>query len=83
MIRSNPTGIPLRATDVKLLQAEIDKRKAEREAATAEQAGTGGGVSDRTQQTAKAGGAGRPGPDGVTEERRDKQGRSVADRIGL
>lgn len=27
MIRSNPTAIPLRASDVKLLQAELEKRK--------------------------------------------------------
>ncbi|WVQ77504.1 hypothetical protein IAR50_007190 [Cryptococcus sp. DSM 104548] len=32
MIRSNPTAIPLRASDLKILQVEIDKRKAEREA---------------------------------------------------
>ncbi|KIR36577.1 hypothetical protein I352_01533 [Cryptococcus deuterogattii MMRL2647] len=31
MIRSNPTAIPLRASDLKHLQAEIDKRKMERE----------------------------------------------------
>ncbi|ODO11369.1 hypothetical protein I350_00148 [Cryptococcus amylolentus CBS 6273] len=31
MIRSNPTAIPLRASDLKILQVEIDKRKAERE----------------------------------------------------
>jgi len=32
MIRSNPTLIPLRATDVKILQAQIEARRADREA---------------------------------------------------
>nr|ODN80092.1 hypothetical protein L203_05899 [Cryptococcus depauperatus CBS 7841] len=31
MIRSNPTAIPLRASDLSSLQAEIDRRKTERQ----------------------------------------------------
>ncbi|OCF34231.1 hypothetical protein I317_02441 [Kwoniella heveanensis CBS 569] len=84
MIRSNPTAIPLRANDVKLLQAEIDKRKAAREAASASASAaaassTSGNGTDSSSSVDPA----RKGLSTQTHGGVDKHGRSVAERIGL
>ena len=77
MIRSNPTAIPLRASDLKLLQAELDKRK---------------GNSATAQSTKPVPGAGKEKEkekqldavfNGVEEGKKDRQGRTVAERIGI
>lgn len=76
MIRSNPTAIPLRASDLKHLQAEIDKRKLEREQSQ---------VSPSGQAVASRDGAGSnegSRDDGNGEERRDER-RERHQRIGL
>lgn len=76
MIRSNPTAIPLRASDLKHLQAEIDKRKLEREPSQ---------VSPSGQVVVSRDGAGRNeesrdygNRDGKQDERRERH-----ERIGL
>ncbi|KAK6909104.1 hypothetical protein L486_01238 [Kwoniella mangroviensis CBS 10435] len=78
MIRSNPTAIPIRANDIKLLQAEIDKRKTAREAAQSQ-------VQAKTNEVEGNRGKQQKGDEvfGLGEERKDRQGRSVAERIGL
>ncbi|WVW86354.1 hypothetical protein I302_108398 [Kwoniella bestiolae CBS 10118] len=78
MIRSNPTAIPIRANDIKLLQSEIDKRKAAKEAAQP-QAQTQVKPDEVNKKQKPAGDE----VFGLGDERRDRQGRSVADRIGL
>ncbi|WVQ94881.1 hypothetical protein IAU59_001965 [Kwoniella sp. CBS 9459] len=90
MIRSNPTAIPLRANDVKLLQAEIDKRKAARESALASAAESSNApaAGSHAHAHAHADAQGRKKPSsgsttlgqggGVNDERR-----TVAERIGL
>ncbi|WWD19812.1 hypothetical protein CI109_104276 [Kwoniella shandongensis] len=79
MIRSNPTAIPLRASDVKSLQIEIDKRKAERERHEANpvQATPEGG----NQASKQAGG--EKVMEGSMSGHLGKEKRSVAERIGI
>ncbi|RSH86267.1 uncharacterized protein EHS24_004505 [Apiotrichum porosum] len=48
MIRSNPTAIPLRPSDLKLLQAELDARRAERERDTAAASGSANAANTST-----------------------------------
>lgn len=78
MIRPNPTAIPLRASDVKLLQAELDKRKAATTTQTQSppdegQAHAGNAKPTQTKQ----------GYDAVEAARLERQQRSAAERIGL
>lgn len=48
MIRSNPTAIPLRPSDLKLLQAELDARRAERERDAAAASGSANAANTST-----------------------------------
>lgn len=86
MIRSNPTAIPLRASDLKLLQAELDKRRPAPPPKPQEPA-TGATVPGSAVK-GKAHGDG-PNPRGgeafnaLDERRRERQGQNVAERIGL
>lgn len=86
MIRSNPTAIPLRASDLKHLQSELEKRKSLTTNAT----------SAQTQLPATGMTGGKPSGqvhgrsatsvepvDGAAETRRERAARSVAERIGL
>ncbi|KAK8853385.1 hypothetical protein IAR55_004089 [Kwoniella newhampshirensis] len=76
MIRSNPTAIPLRASDVKLLQIEIDKRRAERESTVStSDPRSSVAVQNRTTPAHDQGEEGRI----VGKEKK----RSAAERIGL
>jgi len=75
MIRSNPTAIPLRSSDIKLLQAELDKRKPAPAPTTA---ATEAGPSDSMGKVAS-----KEGYNAVEEGKKERQGRSVAERIGL
>ena len=86
MIRSNPTAIPLRASDLKLLQAEIEKRKAAPDSSS----NTTSNGNDRANQGGSkaasggtAAGVGGEGYNAVQEKDKDRQGRTVAERIGL
>lgn len=83
MIRSNPTSIPLRASDLKHLQAELEKRKAISTTAAPQQ---------QPKQSSGAQGAATPATgigahdehDAVGAARRhERAGRTVAERIGL
>ena len=82
MIRSNPTAIPLRPSDLKHLQTEIEKRKAA-------QAGSGHISSAEAQSTNERPGTAEVGKkdegafNAVEEGRKERQGRTVAERIGL
>jgi hypothetical protein len=75
MIRSNPTAIPLRASDVKLLQAELDKRK------------NGSAVSPAATTPAPAGSSTLPVPtqayNAVDAARQERQQKPRNERIGL
>ncbi|WVQ84733.1 hypothetical protein IAT38_006890 [Cryptococcus sp. DSM 104549] len=94
MIRSNPTAIPLRASDVKLLQAEIDKRKQHANpsaaGASASAPPPGAGAKPSAEGTGSAGRA-EVGGEAQGQSREtwrsgpggDRQGRSVNERIGL
>lgn len=83
MIRSNPTAIPLRASDLKHLQSELEKRKAPASAAAQPNA--------HQQAGASSGGAGGEMGGGTQAEPRGMEGgavsgragKSVAERIGL
>ncbi|ORY31665.1 hypothetical protein BCR39DRAFT_526185 [Naematelia encephala] len=89
MIRSNPTAIPLRSSDVKLLQAEIDKR---RSASIAPEPifNSNPAVNSNSNSNSK-GNTGESitpvvvgeGYNAVVQERAERQGLSVAERIGL
>lgn len=68
MIRPNPTAIPLRPSDLKHLQTELEKRKPPQ-----------GKPRPTASTTTKKTTGGR----NVVEEKRvEKQGRSTAERIG-
>ncbi|WVF67282.1 hypothetical protein IAT40_002031 [Kwoniella sp. CBS 6097] len=82
MIRSNPTAIPLRAGDVKLLQAEIDKRKAAREATTTSASGSSSGAGTNFNAASNINAQGSKHVS-ASQGGVDKQGRTVAERIGL
>lgn len=82
MIRSNPTAIPLRASDLKHLQSELEKRKTASSGTAPiqqKQAGTSGNGTG-----VKIGTGAQAGP-GSTEDvaAAGRSGRSVAERIGL
>lgn len=96
MIRSNPTAIPLRPSDLKLLQVELDNRRRERDVAAAAAAGVPGVAgTGSTKGTSKTNGthahqahahqahASAPGDEGVEAERRRRAGMSAQERIGL
>ncbi|WWC91897.1 uncharacterized protein L201_006846 [Kwoniella dendrophila CBS 6074] len=92
MIRSNPTAIPLRANDVKLLQSEIDKRKLAREAIEQQQQQqqqtktTQAHQNKDTQKNKNNSNSNNNRGDeifGLGQEKKDKYGKSIADRIGL
>lgn len=75
MIRSNPTAIPLRASDVKLLQAELDKRK------------NSSAPSPTDTTTAPAVSSALPAPaqayNAVDAARQERQQKSRNERIGV
>jgi hypothetical protein len=68
MIRPNPTAIPLRPSDLKHLQAELEKRKT-----TQDQPATSNTAPAKKLPV---------GRNVVEEKRTEKQGRSTAERIG-
>lgn len=75
MIRSNPTAIPLRASDVKLLQAELDKRK------------NGSAPVPTETNTTQAASSTLPVPtqayNAVEAARQERQQKSRSERIGV
>lgn len=78
MIRSNPTAIPLRPSDVKALQVELERRRQPQEA-----------QETQSQRTERGAGAGE-GNESVTERaprqvmtQPPRDNRSVQERIGL
>ena len=76
MIRANPTAIPLRTSDLKLLQAEIEKRKATSTEPTSD--------PQSTQPSTSTGNAEpKEGHNAVEEQKKERQGRTKAERIGL
>ena len=79
MIRSNPTAIPLRTSDLKLLQAELDKRRPPPESSTHPQSQQATGGSSAMA----ANGVNKEAYNAVEEAKKDRQGRTVAERIGL
>ncbi|GFZ50992.1 hypothetical protein JCM24511_08750 [Saitozyma sp. JCM 24511] len=124
MIRSNPTAIPLRASDLKLLQSELEKRKQAQQqqqpaqsqtqsqsesqsqththtqvisgqgqpsAASSSEVSRTGSAQGRPDDIAGSRGANGGGNglgrgdahDVAAESRRERQGRSAAERIGL
>ena len=77
MIRSNPTAIPLRASDVKSLQLELDKRRATREGTILSTAGAQKGKVGQVDAEMR-------GPDEeVAQRRKEREEKTVAERIGL
>lgn len=83
MIRPNPTAIPLRASDVKLLQAEMEKRRAMHtgEKITDETSPLGAG-GDKGESGASEKGREQGGYDAVHAAAERRQGLSAAERIG-
>ena len=73
MIRSNPTAIPLRATDVKILQVELERRKVADKSSTEQTA---------TEQT-NARKVKDVNYDAVNDAKQDRQQKSARERIGL
>lgn len=89
MIRSNPTAIPLRASDVKHLQATIEQRKQQSSAeGTAAPDGStkqsGGGQNEGAVNKGKGSGSGgTPAYSEVEQRKRDKAAMTTEQRIGL
>jgi hypothetical protein len=91
MIRSNPTAIPLRPSDLKHLQAELEKRKlAENPTSNSSTSPQTGNTveEDKDKRREKDKGKDREkeqiiGRNTVEERRLERQGRSTAERIGL
>jgi hypothetical protein len=99
MIRTNPTLIPLRASDVKAMQAEIDARALAREEAEAAAAnttnangtstvnGTANGTPAHGKDGRKSRSVATPqaaqGDEEVDERRRRRAAMSAHERIGL
>lgn len=81
MIRSNPTAIPLRASDVKHLQSELDKRKPT--PVTVTTTSTEPTAAGPSTNTLMAKGNNGEAFNAVDEAKKDRQGRSLAERIGL
>ena len=83
MIRSNPTAIPLRASDLKLLQAEIERRQgtdAPASAASGEQPAQG---QNQLQQGAQKQTSDGQGYNALEDHRKRREGMTAAERIGL
>ena len=77
MIRPNPTAIPLRASDVKLLQQEIEKRRMESEPSRPDPTAT----SSKQEKSGERGT--NQGWDAVSSAKEDRRGKTVSERIGL
>lgn len=75
MIRSNPTAIGLRASDVKHLQAELDKRKATSTTTTSAPA--------QAQSTTSGGTTMQGAHNAVEAAKLNKKQQTTAERIGL
>lgn len=88
MIRSNPTAVSIRVSDLKHLQAELAARRASGtgQAGIATESGSGttaGTGASSATATGAAEGTGTGAYNGVTANRATREGRSVAERIGL
>jgi hypothetical protein len=83
MIRSNPTAIPLRASDLKHLQATIEERQkvADTTANTAA-AGATSKSSDTREERAQSSAATHP-QSAAEQRKKDRAAMSVNERIGL
>jgi hypothetical protein len=83
MIRSNPTAIPLRASDLKHLQATIeDRQKAADATANPAAAGATSKSSDTRDERAQSSAATQP-QSAAEQRKKDRAAMSVNERIGL
>lgn len=83
MIRSNPTAIPLRASDLKHLQATIEERQKAADAA-ANPAAAGATSNASAAQEGRGQSSGAAQPQSAAEKRKkDRAAMSVNERIGL
>jgi hypothetical protein len=85
MIRSNPTAIPLRASDLKHLQASIKQRQRAADAAPNPTSGEASQTAPVSQEErGQSGNAAQAQPASATEQRKkDRAAMSVNERIGL
>jgi hypothetical protein len=86
MIRSNPTAIPLRASDLKHLQETIEKRQqaADQAASNVQTDPTQGASTSRNKDTQTQ--SGRPESqthDAMQQRKKDRAAMSVNERIGI
>jgi hypothetical protein len=81
MIRSNPTAIPLRASDLKHLQTAIEKRQQSTDAAASERVAesTNPAREDKTKQGSSTAQTLNP----AEQRKKDRAAMSVNERIGL
>jgi len=83
MIRSNPTAIPLRASDLKHLQATIEERqKAADAAANPAAAGATSNASAAQEERGQSSGTAQP-QSAAEKRKKDRAAMSVNERIGL
>jgi len=83
MIRSNPTAIPLRASDLKHLQATIEERqKAADATAGSAAAGATSTASATQEERGQTGGPAQP-QSAAEQRKKDRAAMSVNERIGL
>jgi len=83
MIRSNPTAIPLRASDLKHLQATIEERQKAADA-TANPAAAGATSTASATREERGQSSGPAQPQSAAEQRKkDRAAMSVNERIGL
>jgi hypothetical protein len=83
MIRSNPTAIPLRASDLKHLQATIEERQKAADA-NANPAAAGATSSASATQDGRGQSSAPSQPQSTAEQRKkDRAAMSVNERIGL
>jgi hypothetical protein len=83
MIRSNPTAIPLRASDLKHLQATIEERQKAADT-TANSTAAGATSSASATQDGQGQSSAPTQPQSAAEQRKkDRAAMSVNERIGL
>jgi len=75
MIRSNPTAIPLRASDVKILQTQLEKRKVADQTNPPQLQNASGESDTRKGQETNH--------DAVDAARQERQQKTARERIGL
>jgi hypothetical protein len=81
MIRSNPTAIPLRASDLKHLQTAIEKRQQSTDAAASETAAES--TNAEQEGKTKQGSSAAQTLDPTEQRKKDRAAMSVNERIGL